>query len=74
MRQNYTTIPWGPVVPHETYEGYVAFCQRQKDRQKHSEFDRRHQDRRVAIVTQPVPKDELDLREFFESAYMRGAQ
>lgn len=48
MRLNHTTIPWGPVIPHEQYEGYVAFVQRQKDRAKHSEFDRRHQERRVA--------------------------
>ena len=32
MRKNHTNIPWGPIITHETYEGYVAFCKRQKER------------------------------------------
>lgn len=48
MRQNHNTIPWGPVIPHEVYEGYVAFCKRQRDRTEHCDFDRRHQERRVS--------------------------
>ena len=31
-RGNHTDIPWGPVVPHETYDGYRDFCKRQKER------------------------------------------
>jgi hypothetical protein len=32
MRKRHTTIPWGPIVTRETWEGYVAFCKRQRDR------------------------------------------
>ncbi len=49
MRKNHTDIPWGPIIPHEIYEGYVAFCQRQKDRVRrlNPDFERRHQERRA---------------------------
>lgn len=49
MRQQHTTIPWGPVIPHETYEGYIAFCERQRDRVRrvNPDFERRHQERRL---------------------------
>ena len=32
MRQNHTTIPWHPTDQYDLYEGYVAFCQRQRER------------------------------------------
>lgn len=53
MRTNHTKIPWGPVVPHVVYEGYVAFCERQRDRVRriNPDFERRHQERRVTVPT-----------------------
>ena len=62
MSREHTIIPWGPIVPHEVYEGYIAFCQRQRERCKHVDFDRRHQDRRVSNPT-PVKETYSYLRD-----------